>query len=106
MTVAEGRREAPEKAELELVGGEMRGEALTATGPKSAFPFDDMGQTAAVMSVLAMASGPVDATTIASTFTQGRRVVAKVTAVLSALSRMGFVDAVDDGRLYRLRRAA
>jgi len=94
-----------EKAELELVGGEMRGEALTATGPKSAFPSDDMAQTAAVMSALAMASGPLDAAAVASTFTQGRRVVAKVTAVLFALSRMGFVD-VDDGRSYRLRRAA
>jgi hypothetical protein len=52
-----------------------------------------------------MASGPLDAATVASTFTQGRRVVAKVTAVLSALMRMGFVD-VDDGRTYRLRRAA
>jgi hypothetical protein len=39
-------------------------------------------------SALAMASGPLDAATVASTFTQGRRIVAKVTAVLSALLRM------------------
>ena len=95
-----------EKAELELVGGEIRGEALIPTGPKLAFPSDDMAQTAAVMSALAMASGPLDAATVASTFTQGRRVVPKVTAVLAALSRMGFVDAGEDGRTYRLRRAA
>jgi len=95
-----------EKAELELVGGKMRPEAAVATGPKTAFPSDDMAQTAAVMSVLAMASGPLDATAVASTFTQGRRVVAKVAAVLAALSRMGFVDIFDNGRSYRLRRAA
>jgi predicted metal-binding protein len=34
-----------------------------------------MAQTAAVMS-----AGPLDAATVASTFTQGRRIVAKVTA--------------------------
>jgi hypothetical protein len=95
-----------EKAELDLVGGEMRQEAAIAIGPKSAFPSDDMAQTASVMSALAMASGPLDAATIASSFTQGRRVVAKVAAVLTALARMGFVDTIDGGRSYRLRRVA
>ena len=95
-----------DKAELDLVGGKMRPEAVVATGPKTAFPSDDMAQTASVMSALAMASGPLDTTAVASTFTGGRRVVAKVAAVLAALSRMGFVDTIDGGRLYQLRRAA
>ena len=95
-----------EKAELELVGGAMGAEAEAPTATKIAFPLDDIAQTAAVMSALAVASGPLDAATVASRFKQGRKIAPKVAAVLAALARMGFIDSPDGGQAFILRRAA
>lgn len=95
-----------EKAELELVGGAMGAGAEAGPAAKIAFPTDDIAQTAAVMSALAVASGPLDAATVASRFKQGRKIAPKVAAVLAALARMGFVDSADGGRTFILRRAA
>lgn len=97
---------AKEKAELDLVGGGMATEGVVGGGPKPTFPVEDVAQTAAVMSALAVASGPMDAAAIASTFKHGRRVSAKVGAVLNALARMGFVASPDGGRTFQLRRVA
>jgi hypothetical protein len=73
---------------------------------KPSFPSADIAQTAAVMSTLADATGPLNATEIASTFTQGRRIEPKVRAVLVALARMGFLATQYDGKTFRLRRAS
>jgi hypothetical protein len=88
-------------------GRQLEAELVAAaTAQKPTFPADDMGQTAAVMAALAAAAGPVDAATLAAGFRQGRRVEAKVAAVLLALSRMGFAASADGGRTFALRRAA
>ncbi len=84
----------------------MGAEAEAPIAARSPFPTNDIEQTAAVMSTLAMASGPLDAVSIAVRFKQGRRIAPKVVAVLAALSRMGFVDSTDGGRTFVLRRAA
>jgi hypothetical protein len=74
------------------------------TKQKPSFPSDSIGQTAAVMTALAEASGPTNAAAIASTFKQGKRIEAKVQAVLDALSRMSFVVAFNGGFASRQRR--
>lgn len=94
-----------EKAELDLVGGGLGVEAPTSAG-RSVFPSDDFAQTAAVMSALASASAPLNATAIAATFKQGRKIAPKVGAVLAALARTGFVTTADGGASFSLRRAA
>jgi hypothetical protein len=58
------------------------------------------------MSALAAASGPLDAAAIATAFKQGRRIAPKVSAVVAALARMGFVSTGDGGRTFALRRVA
>ena len=95
-----------EKAELDLVGGGMAAEDIAVAGPKPSYPADDIAQTAAVMSALAVAAGPLDVANIASTFKQGRRIAPKVGAVLAALARMGFVAATNNGTAFQLKRAA
>lgn len=95
-----------EKAELDLVGGALPTEAAAEDGPKAAYPTDDVAQTAAVMSALAVASGPLDAVAIATKFKQGRRIAPKISAVLAALARMGFVTTQDGGGTFQLRRVA
>jgi DNA-binding IscR family transcriptional regulator len=90
---------------LDLVGGGMGVAAPAAAGPRPSFPSDDFAQTAAVMSALASASGPLNAQAIAAMF-KGRQVAPKVSAVLAALARTGFVTTVDGGGTYSLRRAA
>ena len=75
---------------------------VTATG-KPAFPRDAIGQTAAVFDAL-RAGGALTATTIATRFSQGRRIEPRIAATLQALLRLGHVDRTDAG--YRLRRAA
>lgn len=65
---------------------------------------DDVAETAAVMAALIAA--PADGLTcteLAQGFKQGRRIEAKIAAVLAALRRMGHVEAVAD--TWRLRRA-
>ena len=95
-----------DKAELDLVGGGTPIEGVMAAGPKPTFPPDDIAQTAAVMAALMVAPGPIDAGTLSTAFRQGRRVAPKVTSVLAALARMGFVSTADGGRTFTLRRAA
>jgi hypothetical protein len=73
---------------------------------KPLFPRDDMAQTAAVMAALASVSSALDSATIAAGFRQGRRIEPKVTAVLVALMRMGFLTSLDGGRTFLLPRAA
>jgi hypothetical protein len=97
---------AKEKAELDLVGGEIGSGSPVTAGPRPTFPSDDFAQTAAVMSVLAVATAPLNAAAIAAIFKQGRRVLLKVVAVLAALSRTGFVTTADGGATFSLRRAA
>ena len=94
-----------EKAELDLLGGDMR---VTAIAPavKQSYPADDIAQTAAVMAVLASATSPLDADAIAVAFKQGRKVTKKVQAVLTSLARMGHLDSRDGDRTFVLRRAA
>jgi hypothetical protein len=93
-----------EKAELDLVGAAPGQEVEAALAAKSSFPADDVAQTAAVMAALASANAPRDAISIASSFKQGRRNLPKVEAVLAALTRMGFVEAVDGGRSFTFHR--
>jgi hypothetical protein len=96
-----------QKAELDLVGGAVGvAQATPATGPKPNFPTDEMAQTAAVMAALAEQSAPIDAASLAARFRQGRRAATKITSVLGALQRMGFVTTADAGRSFSLRRAA
>ena len=95
-----------EKAELDLVGGGEGVGAPVSASAKPAFPTDEIAQTAAVMAALAAASAPLNATALAATFKQGRRIAARADAVLSALARMGFVTSADGGRTFALRRAA
>lgn len=95
-----------EKAELDLVGCKLGTEAALPSGPKPTFPTDDLGQNIAVTTVLAAASGPLDANSLATAFKQGRRIAPKVSSILTALSRMGFVSTGDGGRTFELRRAA
>ena len=93
-----------EKKQLDLDVGEISADATTA--PKKNFPTDEMEQTAAVMAVLAGATSPMDAASIAVTYKQGRRAIAKVNSVLVALARLGFLDTDDSGKSFILRRAA
>jgi len=95
-----------EKKELELVGGKMREGEEIAPAAKVPFPKDDYSQTIAVLTVLASATTPLGAETIALRFKQGRRVTTKVEAVLASLARTGLVDSLDDGKKFLLRRAA
>jgi hypothetical protein len=92
-----------EKAELDLVGAASGQEVEEALAAKSAFPTDDVAQTAAVMAVLAAATIPQDAISIASSFKQGRRSLPKVEAVLAALTRVGLVG-TPDGQSFTFRR--
>jgi hypothetical protein len=81
------------------------GVEASAAGPRPSFPSDDFAQTAAVMSALASATGPLSAQVIATTF-RGRQIAPKISAVLAALSRTGFVTTADGGATFALRRAA
>jgi hypothetical protein len=92
-------REKARQLEADLV-------APDAKAAKPSFPADDMAQTAAVMAALANSARPLDAAAMAATFRQGKRVEAKVRAVLTALARMGFVATPDGGRTFLLRKAS
>jgi SAM-dependent methyltransferase len=93
---------------LDLTGGAMnQAAAEAATGPKPAFPGNELEQTAAVLSVLSTVSEPASATALAVRFRQGRRVLPQVEAVLAALVRVGgLVTSPDGGRSFLPRRAA
>lgn len=91
------KRERQIEAELVVAAGKEQ---------KPSFPASDMAQTAAVMAALAKAPAALDAAALAASFRQGRRVEAKIAAVLGALARMGFVATPDGGRTFLLRAAA
>jgi hypothetical protein len=89
-----------QKAELDLLGGDMR---AAAPATKESYPADEIAQTAAVMAVLASAAEPLGSDAIAATFKQGRKCVRNVQAVLASLARMGRVDTRDSGKSFLLR---
>lgn len=76
-----------------------------ATAAKPAYPATDAEQTAVVMAALMDTPAGLDAAGIAARFRKGRGIEAKIAAVLAALHRMGLAWS-DDGRTWRLRRAA
>jgi len=92
------RTEKAQQLEADLVAAETKVQ-------KSAFPADDIGQTAAVMAALADARTPLEARALATMFRQGKRIEPKIRAVLLALARTGFV-ATSDGESFLLRRAS
>lgn len=96
---------AADKVQLDLAGGAMRDVAAAPAGPKPGFPSGDLGQTAAVMSMLAGADGPLAAGAIAARFRQGRRALPQIEAVLASLVWGGYVSQSDRGG-FMLRRAA
>jgi len=73
---------------------------------KRAFPTNDVEQTAAVMSVLADALVPMGAADVAATFKPGRKVQAKVDAVMMALARMAYIAPVNGSNRYTLRHVS
>ena len=78
---------------------------LVVPSQKPLFPANAVEQTAAVFAALVASSKPVDATAMATTFRQGKRVEKKITAVLQSLARLGHV-ATRDGRSFVIHRAA
>jgi plasmid stabilization system protein ParE len=95
------------KDKLALTGGAMHGARVEpTTGPKPAFPTDNVAQTAAVVAALAATTAPVGAEALAGSFRQGRRAIPAISAVLASLVRMGFVATPDGGRTYAMRRVA
>jgi hypothetical protein len=94
-----------ERAQFELAGA-APGQEETEAALKPLYPRDDVAQTAAVMAVLGNAARPMKAEAVAGAFRQGRRVTERISAVLTALARMGYVSAVDGGGSFILRHAA
>jgi hypothetical protein len=74
---------------------------------KPRYPTDnELAETAAVMSVLAMAAYPVSISEIATTFAQGKRVEKRVALTILALARLGHLASSDSGHSFSLRRSA
>jgi hypothetical protein len=97
---------AAERIAFELTGAAPGQERPTSARRKPSYPADDVAQTAAVMAVLAGASAPMDVASIGAGFRQRTGIREKVTAVLSALSRMGYASTADGGRSFVLRDVA
>ncbi len=76
-----------------------------AAAAKPAYPTADGEQTAVVMAALMDTPAGLDVAALAGRFRKGRGIEAKIGAVLAALHRMGLAWS-DDGRTWRLRRAA
>jgi len=85
--------------------GEMALVPEVAKDQKPRFPDDEVARTAAVMAALANSTGGIDATTLASTFRQGKRIEPQIRATFTSLMRLGFASS-SDGTTFRLRRAA
>jgi hypothetical protein len=90
------------KEKAEQIEADLGGEIVTEKKPS--FPADDIGQTAAVMTMLAASDGPSSPLAIATRFKQGKRVEKKVEAVLSSLARMGVIATAKSGRAFSLHR--
>ena len=67
---------------------------------------DELAETAAVMSVLATAKGPLRMQDIAATFAQGKRIEKRVAVTMLALARLGHLASMDGGQSFSLRRIA
>ncbi|MDK9698339.1 MAG: hypothetical protein OEL76_18350 [Siculibacillus sp.] len=91
-------KEKAEQFEATLVAPE-------AAASKPAYPTADAEQTAVVMAALMDTPAGLDAASLAARFKKGRGIETKITAVLAALHRMGLAWS-DDGKTWRLRRAA
>jgi SAM-dependent methyltransferase len=92
-----------QRRELSLVGA-AAGQADAVAG-KPVFPSDNVAQTAAVMALLGKSSEPMDPSSVAAQFKQGRRVEPRIASTLAALVRMGFVSSADGVRGFTLRRS-
>jgi hypothetical protein len=88
---------------LEVVGEQIEAALPDTTRRKPSFPRDAVGQTAAVFEALRDGRA-LTAPTIASRFSQGRRIEPRIAATLQALRRLGYVDEAAGN--YSLRRAA
>lgn len=74
---------------------------------KPRFPTgDELAQTAAVMSILATAAGPITIDGIASHFAQGKQIRKGVAMTILALARLGHLASTDRGESFSLRRSA
>lgn len=94
-----------DKGALDLAGA-APGQDDGAKAGKPSFPSDEVAQTAAIMALLGESSGPLDASSIAVRFKQGKRIEPKVSATLAAISRMGFIVAVRGGSGFSLSRSS
>jgi hypothetical protein len=73
---------------------------------KPRFPTsNELEETAAVMRVLASATGPLSVADIARTFQQGQAIARRVELTVSALARLGHLVSTDEARTFALRRA-
>ena len=94
----------PRQAALEL-DDDLR-EMMPADASKARFPTGrELAETAAVMSALAAASGPMTVEQIARMFSQGKQVEKRVALTLLALARLGHI-AMPSETTFVLRRAA
>ena len=74
---------------------------------KPRFPTnDELGETAAVMRVMAGASSPLSILDIARHFSQGKAVEKRVALTILALARLGHLSSPDGGETFQLRRVA
>ncbi|WP_083638849.1 class I SAM-dependent DNA methyltransferase [Rhizobium oryziradicis] len=94
-----------DKEKAEQIEADFGEAAPAKAGPKPSFPTDERDQTPAVLHQLMEAENPMDAATIAANFKQGQKIRPAVTAVLTALYRMGLVSSTD-GKRFAFRRAA
>lgn len=94
-----------EKAELALEGGAMGDGEGQDTGPLPVFPDDPLAQVAAVTAAIAASPDPLDTKGLAMRFRKGARLEPRVSQVVAAIARMGYVSKTPDGR-FRISRAA
>lgn len=82
-------------------------EMMPADSSKPKFPTGkELEETAAVMGVLATASGPMSIADIARTFSQGKAVEKRIALTILALLRLGHLASDDGGETFTLRRVA
>ncbi|MVA56192.1 class I SAM-dependent DNA methyltransferase [Agrobacterium vitis] len=94
-----------DKEKAEQIEADFGEAAPAKAGPKPGFPTDERDQTPAVLHQLMDSDSPMDAATIAASFKQGQKIRPAVTAVLTALHRLGLVSTTDRKR-FAFRRAA
>jgi hypothetical protein len=96
---AEGEKARAAQTAMELEAEEEEG--------KPRYPTDDeLAETAAVMSVLAAAQGPLSIDSIAAHFAQGKQVRKRIALTILALARLGHIASLDGGESFMLRRTA